>query len=157
MRSVVVVLLGLLVASVGAGSAVAQAWLTVADAEGRFRLEMPAPFDMPPLQVAPDGTATFSYVHETPELALRFEVIDGLVDGLADGLADGSADHGEIAPTALPTLVSQARDGERMVQMHSRVVGRRIYRVVAIFPPALEGDATILRFMQSVRYYDGPS
>jgi hypothetical protein len=149
MRSVVVALLGLLVASVGAGSAVAQAWLTVADADGRFRLEMPVPFDMPPLQVAPDGTATVSYVHETPELALRFEVVDGLVDGLAD--------HGEIAPTALPTLVSQARDGERMVQMHSRVVGRRIYRVVAIFPPALEGDATILRFMQSVRYHDGPN
>ena len=83
------------------------------------------------------------------ELALRFEVIDGLVDGFAD--------HGEVAPTALPTLVSQARDGERMVQMHSRVVGRRIYRVVAIFPPALEGDATILRFMQSVRYHDGPN
>lgn len=143
MRSVVVALLGLLVASVGAGSAWAQAWLTVADADGRFRLEMPVPFDMPPLQVAPDGTATFSYVHETPELALRFEVVDGF------------ADHSEVA-LALPTLVSRAGDDERMVQMRSRVVGRRIYRMVAIFPPELEGDATIVRFMQSVRYDDDP-
>jgi hypothetical protein len=146
MRSVVVALLVVLVASIGAGPALAQAWLTVADADGRFKLEIPVPFDMPPLQVAPDGTATFSYVHETPELALRFEVVDGLVDGFAD--------HGKVAPTALPTLVSRARDGERMVQMRSHVVGRRIYRVVAIFPPELEGDATILRFMQSVRYHD---
>ena len=41
-----------------------------------------------------------------------------------------------------------------MVQMRSHVVGRRTYRVVAIFPPELEGDAMILRFMQSVRYGD---
>jgi hypothetical protein len=27
--------------------------------------------------------------------------------------------------------------------------------VIAIFPPELEGDAVIRRFMQSVRYYDG--
>jgi hypothetical protein len=109
---------------------------------------MPVPFDMPPLQVAPDGTATFSYVHETPELALRFEVVDGMVDDFAD--------HGELAP-ALPTRVNGAREGERMVQVRSRVVGRRIYRVVAIFLPELEGDATILRFMQSVRYHDDPN
>lgn len=144
MRSVVVTLLGLLVASIGAGPALAQAWLTVADADGRFRLEMPVPFDMPPSQVAPDGTATFSYVHETPELALRFEVVDDVVD------------HGEVAP-ALPTLVSRVWNGERLVQMCSHVVGRRTYRTVAIFPPELEGDATILRFMQSVRYHDDPN
>lgn len=148
MRSVVVallgLLLGLLVASIGAGPALAQAWLTVADADGRFSLEMPVPFDMPPSQGAPDGTATFSYVHETPELALRFEVVDGF------------ADHGELVP-APPTRVSRTADGERMVQMRSHVVGRRIYRMVAIFPPELEGDATILRFMQSVRYYDDPN
>lgn len=41
-----------------------------------------------------------------------------------------------------------------MVQMRYHVVGRRTYRVVAIFPPELEGDATILRFMLSVRYID---
>ena len=138
MRSVVVVLLVLLGASIGAGPALAQAWLTVADADGRFRLEIPVPFDMP-LQVAPAGTATFSYVHETPELALRFEVIDGV----------------DEAGPALATVVSRARDGEQIVQMRSHVVGRRLYRVVAIFPPELEGDATILRFMQSVRYGDG--
>jgi hypothetical protein len=135
MRSVVVALLGLIV---GADVAQAQAWLTVADAEGRFRLEMPVPFDLPPSQVAPDGTVTFAYVHETPELALRFEVVD----------------HGE-AMQVLPTPVSRMWDSERMVQIRSHVVGRRTYRVVAIFPPELEGDATILRFMRSVHYNDG--
>ena len=73
---------------------------------------------------------------------MRFEVVDGVID------PDGDA-------TALPTLVSRVWDSERMVQMRSRVVGRRTYRVVAIFPPELEGDAVIRRFMQSVRYYDG--
>jgi hypothetical protein len=135
MRSFVVALLGLLAV---ADPAHAQAWLTVADAEGRFRLEIPVPFDLPPAQVEPDGTVTFAYVHETPELALRFEVVD----------------HGE-AMQALPTLIDRTWDNnERVVQMRSHVVGRRTYRVVAVFPPELEGDATILRFMQSVRYND---
>ena len=139
MRSVVVALLGLFVS---ADPAWAQAWLTVADAEGRFRLEMPVPFDLPPSQVEPDGTVTSSYVYETPDLALRFEVVDGVID------PDGDA-------AVLPTRVSRVRDSERMVQTWSRVVGRRTYRVIAIFPPELEGDAVIRRFMQSVRYYDG--
>jgi len=138
MRSVVVALLGLIVA---ADPAWAQAWLTVADAEGRCRLEMPVPFDLPPSQVEPDGTVTSSYVYETSDLALRFEVVDGVSD------PDGDA-------AVLPTLVSRAWDGERMVQTWSRVVGRRTYRAVAIFPPELEGDAVIRRFMQSARYYD---
>jgi hypothetical protein len=137
MRSFVVALLGLLAV---ADPARAQAWLTVADAEGRFRLEIPVPFDLPPAQVEPDGTVTLAYVHETPELALRFEVVD----------------HGEAMP-ASPTLVERTRDSERMVQMRSHVVGRRTYRVVAIFAPELEGDTMIRRFMQSVRYNDGPN
>ena len=141
MRFVVFALLGSIAGVQPAG---AQAWLTVADADGRFRLEMPVPFDLPPSQVEPDGTVTFSYVHETPELALRFEVVDGVVDPASD------------AP-ALPSLVSRFRDGERMVQTWSRVVGRRTYRTVAIFTPELEGDATILRFMRSVRYHDSPN
>jgi hypothetical protein len=95
------------------------------------------PFDLPPSQVGPDGSVTFAYVHETPELALRFEVVD----------------HGE-AVQALPTLISRVWDSERMVQTRSHVVGRRTYRVVAIFPPELEGDPMILRFLQSVRYRD---
>jgi hypothetical protein len=134
MRSVVFVLLVLIA---GADAAWAQAWLTVADAEGRFRLEMPVPFDLPPSQVGPDGAVTFAYVHETAELALRFEVVD----------------HGE-AMQALPTLVSRGGDSGRLVQMRSHVVGRRTYRMVAIFPPELEGDPMIRRFMQSVRYSD---
>ena len=134
MRSVAFALLALIA---GADAAMAQAWLTVADADGRFRLEMPVPFDLPPSQVWPDGTVTFAYVYETPALALRFEV----------------ADHGE-AMQSLPSLVSRAWDSERVVHMRSHVVGRRTYRVVAIFAPELEGDPTILRFMQSVRYSD---
>ena len=134
MRSVVFALLVLIA---GANAAQAQAWLTVADAEGRFRLEMPVPFDLPPSQVGPDGTFTVAYVHETPELALRFEVVD----------------HVEAAQ-ALPMLVTLVRDSEHMVQMRSHVVGRRTYRMVAIFPPELEGDPMIRRFMQSVRYRD---
>lgn len=134
MRSVFYVLLGLMA---GAGQARAEAWLTVADAEGRFQLEMPVPFDLPASQVEADGTVTFAYVHETPEVALRFEVVD----------------HGD-AMRAPPMLVSRARDSERMVQMQCHVVGRRTYRMVAIFPPELEGDPMILRFMRSVRYHD---
>src|SRR5262245_23096521 len=137
MRSFVVALLGLFAV---ADPAHAQAWLTVADAEGRFQLEIPVPFDLPPAQVDPDGTVTFAYVHETPELALRFEVID----------------HGE-AMQSLPTPSNRAWNSERVVQMRSHVVGRRTYRTVAVFRPELEGDATILRFMQSVRYGDGPN
>jgi hypothetical protein len=139
MRSVVAALLGLIV---GAAPAGAQAWLTVADAEGRFRLEMPVPFDLAPSQVEPDGTVTSSYVYETADLALRFEVVDGVSD------PDGDA-------AVLLSLVSRGWGSERMVQTWSRVVGRRTYRAVAIFPPELEGDAVIRRFMQSVRYYDG--
>ena len=77
-----------------------------------------------------------------PDLALRFEVVDGVID------PDGDA-------AVLLTLVSGVWDSERMVQVWSRVVGRRTYRAIAIFPPELEGDAVIRRFMQSVRYYDG--
>ena len=136
MRSVVFALLVLIA---GANAAQAQAWLTVADAEGRFRLEMPVPFDLPPSQVGPDGTVTFAYVHETPELALRFEVVD----------------HVEAAQ-ALPMLVTRLHDSEHMMQMRSHVIGRRTYRMVAIFPPELEGDPMIRRFMQSVHYRDDP-
>ena len=135
MRSFVFALLGLIA---GADAAQAQAWLTVADAGGRYRLEMPVPFDLPPAEVAADGTVTFAYVHETPELALRFEVVDC-----------------SEATQTLPTVASEIGGSGRMVQMRSHVVGRRTYRMVAIFPPELEGDATILRFMQSVRYGDG--
>ncbi|MBI2741298.1 MAG: hypothetical protein HYX38_32780 [Rhodospirillales bacterium] len=134
MRSLVFVLLGLIS---GADAARAQAWLTVADAEGRFQLEMPVPFDLPPAEVAPDGTVTFAYVHETPQLVLRFEVVD----------RNG-------ATQTMPTADGWTWDSERIVQMSSHVVGRRTYRMVAIFPPELAGDALILHFMQSVRYHD---
>lgn len=139
MRSVVFALLGLIA---GADTAQAQAWLSVADANGRFRLEMPVPFDSPPSQIAPDGTVTSAYVHETPDLALRFEVVD-----------HGAAMH-DLPMSVSPMSISRLWDSERMVQMRYHVVGRRTYRIIAIFPPELEGDATILRFMRSVRYND---
>src|SRR4029453_7285934 len=99
MRSIIFALLGLIA---GTDPARAEAWVRVADADGRFRLEMPVPFDMPPSQIEPNGTITFSYVHETPELALRFEVVEETID------------HGGGAP-ALATLVSRMWDGERIV------------------------------------------
>lgn len=134
MRSFVFALLGLIA---GADAAQAQVWLTIADAEGRFQLEMPVPFDLPPAETEADGTVTFAYVHETPEVVLRFEVVD----------------HNEATQT-LPTVDGRTSGGERLVQTSSHVVGRRTYRMVAIFPPELAGDAMILRFMQSVRYHD---
>src|ERR1044072_4552618 len=132
MRSAVFALLVLIA---GADAAQAQAWLTVADAEGRFRLEMPVPFDLPPSQVGPDGTVPVAYVHETPELARPFEV----------------GDHVEAAQ-ALPMLLTLVRDSEHMVQMRSHVVGRRTYRMVAIFPPELEGDPPIPALLAPVRH-----
>lgn len=94
---------------------------------------MPAPFDLPPSQVDPDGAVTFAYVHETPELALRFEGVD----------------HVEAAQ-ALPMLVTRVHDSEHVMQMRSHVVGRRTCRMVAIFPPEHEGapgsDASCNRF-----------
>src|SRR4029450_10684739 len=124
MRSIIFALLGLIA---GTDPARAQAWLTVADADGRFRLEMPVPFGMPPAQIEPNGTITFSYVPETPELALRFEVVDGVID------------QGDGAP-AVATLVRRVWDGERIVQMRSHVVGRRTYRQVATSTPRTPMD-----------------
>jgi hypothetical protein len=138
MRSVACALLGLLVASTGVTPVSAQAWLTVGDADGRFRVDMPVPFDLPPSEIEPDGTFTFSYVHETPDLALRLEVIDG-------------APRPGEALQAHATRVSRLSDGGRVLQMRVHVVDRRIYRLVAISTPELEGDAMILRFLDSIR------
>ncbi len=135
MRTVVIALLGLMAVS---DAARAEAWLRVADDEGRFQLEMPVPFDLSPPQVAPDGSVTVAYIHETPELVLRFEVVD----------------RGE-AVEALPAPIGRPCDSRRMVRSH--VVGRRTYRAVATFRPELEGDPAILRFLQSIRYHDDPN
>jgi hypothetical protein len=68
MRSVAIALLWL---SAGAMPAVAEAWLTVGGADANFRLEMLVTFDVPPSVTEPDGTVSFSYLHETLELMLR--------------------------------------------------------------------------------------
>jgi len=138
MRGLAQVLIGLLMASVGVTRASAQVWLTVGDAEGGFRVDMPVPFDLPPSESEPDGSHSFSYVHETPGLALRFEVIDG------------APRQGE-ALQAPVTRVSRVSDGEHILQMRIHVVDRRIYRLTAISTPELEGDAMIHRFLESIR------
>lgn len=116
----------------------AQAWLTVAGTDGRFRLEMPVPFDLPPSRTEPDGTVTLSYEYETAEVALRFEVVDA------------AASQPEQV-SVRPVLVSRSIDGARILQTRTYVVGHRTYRAVASSTPELEGDALIHRFLESVR------
>ena len=72
MRSIAMVLLGWLFAGAGVAPAAAQAWLTVAGADGSFKFEMPVPFELPLSESHPDGALTFACVHETPEMSLRF-------------------------------------------------------------------------------------
>lgn len=139
MRSFAFVLVVLLVAS-GAPPAAAQAWLTVSGADGSFRLDMPIPFDVPPADIEPDGTVVLAYVHETAEVALRFEVVESPAPlvGSMDGLL----------------LISRAVIGERILQSRVHVAGQRTYRLTAIFPPEFEGHPMIHRFLASMRLQD---
>jgi hypothetical protein len=139
MRTIVFALLAWLLAATT--PAVAEAWLTVGDADGSFHLQMPVPFDIPPAETAPDGTATFSYVHETPGLALRLEVVD--------------------APTCHPVSAADpvVRASRLVIDGMVRrtrvlVVGARTYRLIAVSSPELEGDAVIHRFLESMRIGD---
>jgi hypothetical protein len=120
-----------------ASPAKAEAWLTVGSADGRFRLEMPVPFDLPPSETEPDGTVTFSYLHETPDVALRFEMVE--------------AAPCSCEPVAAPVALASRAGGTRIVQARVHVVGSRTYRLVAISTPELEHDPMILRFLGSMR------
>jgi len=133
MRAIAVALLWL---SAGTMPATAQAWLTVGDEDASFRLEMLVPFDVPPSETAPDGTVSFSYVHETPELTLRVEVVD---------TADGTLVNGPLIAT------SRTMEGARVLQTRTYVVGLRIYRLIATSTPELENDPVIERFLGSMR------
>jgi hypothetical protein len=136
MRWTALALLGWGLAGAGAAPAVAQAWLTVGGADGSFRIEMPVPFDLP--EGHPDGAITFACVHETPEVSLRFEVLDAAL-----------AVSGQ--PTAQGVLSSRIKDGSRVLQTRVYVVGHRTFRLVAISTPELEDDAMIHRFLTSIR------
>lgn len=116
----------------------AQAWLTVGSADGSFRIEMPVPFDLPISEHQPDGAITFACVHETPEVSLRFEVLDAPMIVSEQASAQG-------------VRVSRIDDGARILQTRVHVVGHRTFRLVAISTPELEGDPMIHRFLSSVR------
>ena len=138
MRWTALALLGSVLAGAGAAPAVAQAWLTVGGADGSFRIEMPVPFDLPLSGSHPDGAITFACVHETPEVSLRFEVLDAPLAVSEQSPAQG-------------VLVSRVIDGSRVLQTRVHVVGHRTFRLVAVSTPELEGDAMIHRFLTSIR------
>jgi hypothetical protein len=140
MRSLAFTLVVLLLAPVAAQQAVAQAWLTVSGADGSFRLDMPIPFDVPPADIEPDGTVVLAYVHETAEVALRFEVVESPMR------LSESMDR--------LLLISRAEIGARILQSRVQVAGQRTYRLTATFPPEFEGDPMIHRFLASMRLQD---
>lgn len=131
-------LLGLILSCAGAAPAAAEAWLTVGGADGSFRIDMPVPFDLPFSEFQPDGVVTFACVHETPDLSLRFEVLNAPMIVSEQAAAQG-------------VLVSRIEDGPRILQTRVYVVGHRTFRLIAISTPELEGDPMIHRFLSSVR------
>lgn len=139
MRWIALGLLGWSLAAPGVvAPAAAQAWLTVGGADGSFRIEMPVPFDLPSPVDHPDGTITFACVHETPELSLRFEVLDA-----------PTASSGQTSVQGV--RVSRIEDGSRILQTRVHVVGQRTFRLLASSTREFEGDPMIHRFLASVR------
>lgn len=134
MRALVVAVVVLLV--MPALPASAQAWLTVSGADGRFRIDLPVPFDVLP-ETEPDGTVILSYVHESPEVALRLVVVDSAMPG-----------SGPIDDDVL--VVSRSEVGARVLQSRVHIAGRRTYRLSATSTPELEGDPMIHRFLTSM-------
>lgn len=115
----------------------AQVWLTVSDADGRFKVDLPVPFDMPPAETESDGTVILSYVHESPEMVLRLVVVDSVMP--SPGPID---DH--------VLLVSRSEVGARVVQSRVQIAGRRTYRLSATSTPELQADPMIHRFLTSI-------
>jgi len=132
MRAIAFALLWLTAAAMPAA---AQAWLTVGEADASFRLEMLVPFDVSPSETNPDGTVSFSYVHERPEFMLRVEVVDA---------ADG------IAATGSSVVASRTMQGLRVLQTRTYVMGLRTYRLIVTSTPELENDPVIERFLRSM-------
>ena len=135
MRTIVIALASLCVA---AAPAMAEAWLTVAGADDSFRLDMPIPFDMPPTEIKPDGSITFSYVYAAPGLVLRLEVVESAARD-SDAVAAGVVHE------------STVEHGATIRQTQEYVIGRRTYRLVATSIPGMENDPTIVRFLGSMR------
>jgi hypothetical protein len=136
MRTIVIALFVLQFA--GVAPAAAQAWLSVADADGCFRIEIPIPFDLSHSESELDGTVTVSYLHETSDVALRLDVVD--VATCCCGLSNASlvvADHTETQ--------TQAR------QTRTWIVGSRTYRMSAGSKSDFDNDAMIHRFLGSMQ------
>jgi hypothetical protein len=131
-------LLGLVLAEAWAAPAAAQAWLTVGGADGSFRVDMPVPFDFPVSETDGGGVITFACVHETPEISLRFEVLDAAMAVSEQAPAQG-------------VLASRFEHGLRIEQTRVYVVGHRTFRLIAISTRELESDPMIDRFLASVR------
>jgi hypothetical protein len=127
-------LLGLVLAESWAAPAAAQAWLTVGGADGSFRVDMPVPFDFPVAETDRGSVITFACVHETPEMSLRFEVLDAPI-----AVSDQVPAQGVLA--------SRFEDDFRIQQTRVYVVGHRTFRLIAISTRELEGDPMIDRFL----------
>lgn len=136
MRTIVIALLALLFA--GVAPAAAEAWLSVADADGCFRIEIPIPFDLSHSKSEPDGTVTVSYLHETSDVALRLDVVD---------VATGCC-----RPTNAPLVVADHTEAQtRERQTRTWIVGSRTYRMSAGSKSDFDNDAMIHRFLGSMQ------
>lgn len=141
MRLLAFVLVFLLMTPMAVSPVLAQAWLTVSGAEGRFRVDMPVPFDVMPPETEPDGTVILAYVHETSDVALRLVVVDSAAP------CSGSIADGDL-------LISRSQVGARVLQSRVHFAGQRTYRLSATSTPELEGDPMIRRFLMSMRLQD---
>ena len=165
MRAVALMLLGLALASAGVAPAAGQAWLRVGDAEGRFRLDIPVPFDHPDPETSPDGAITSIYAHATSDLTLRFEIIDLVRSAAPDAFGDVEHDPSRALAGAMLVSRSDHRlgsveglayvlrldDGALVHQERLYRVGDRLYRVLAVSTPEREDDPLIQRFLGSLR------
>ena len=98
---------------------------------------MPIPFDMPPTEIKPDGSITFSFVYAAPGLVLCLEVVE-------------SAARNSEAVAAGVVHESRVEDGVTIRQTQEHVVGRGTYRLIVTSTPDLENDPMIVRFLGSM-------
>lgn len=164
LRPVALALVGLVLTGASIAPAGAQAWLRVGDADGHFRLDMPVPFDSPDPETGPDGAVTSIFSHATPELTLRFEVID-LARAASNG--HGDVEHDPSRALAGAVLMSRSdhwlgqvqglgyvlrlEDGALVRQERLYRVGDSLYRALAVSTAEHEDDPRIRRFLESLR------